>query len=356
MANQVLYGFYDLESVFEERVNEVGVDTVATAITAAVTEHNRQMDALMSLFAERTTDFKVRFQTPTAARLQPLDQDGRARPIQPAGFYDIAFPIHHAGIAWGNNRIARAKMTVADANRITATMISADMRWVRDHMLAALFTNAAWTFADPEHGNLSIQGLANSDSVQYLVQTGSDAGATDTHYLAQANAIDNSNDPFPTIHSELTEHPENMGEVIAVIPTNLKATTEALSGFYPLGDPNVRLGGNQAELVGSLNVNVPGSIIGYHDSGVWISEWRSMPASYMLAVSESGPRPLAMREHAESELQGFSQVATREDHPFWESHFERLAGFGGQNRVGALVYRVGNGSYAIPTGYTSPMA
>jgi hypothetical protein len=351
-----LYGFIDLQHLFDQRVSDAGVDTVATAITQSVEEHNRQMNALMSLFATPTTEYKIRFQTPTVARLQPIEQDGRARPIQPAGFYDVAYPVFHAGVAWGANRVTRAKMTVADANRITSTLISADMRWVRDHMLSALFANTSWNFADPEHGTLAIQGLANGDAVQYLVQLGADAGATDTHYLAQANAIDNSNDPFPAIHTELTEHPENGGDVVAIIPTNLKAAVQGLAGFYPLSDANIRMGANQSELVGSLGVSVPGEIIGYHDSGVWISEWRSMVSSYILATVTDGPRPLAMREHAESELRGFAQVATRDDHPFWESHWERLAGFGAQNRVGAVVQRIGNGSYAVPTGYAAPLA
>lgn len=356
MPNEVLYGFSDLQHRFDERVNEVGVDTVATAITETVAEHNRQMDTLMQMFATTTTDYKVRFQTPTVARLQPLEQDGRARPIQPAGFYDIAFPVFQAGVAWGNNRIARAKMTVADANRITSTLLSADMRWLRDHMLAALFANSSWAFPDPEHGDLTVEGLANGDTVQYLVQTGADTGATDNHYLAQSAAIDDSNDPFPAIHTELTEHPENSGDVVALIPTNLKASVEALAAFFPISDPNIRLGSGQSELVGGLGMSVPGEIIGYHDSGVWIVEWRSMVSSYIIASVTGGPRPLALREHSEAELRGFAQVAVREDHPFWESHWERLGGFGGQNRVGAVVQRIGNASYAVPSGYSAPLA
>lgn len=355
MPNQVLYGFLDLQHLFDQRITDRNVPEVATAITQSVEEHNRQMNALVGLFADRTTDFKRRFQTPVAARLQPLEQDGRARPIQPAGFYDIAFPLHQAGLAWGVNRITRVKMTIEDANRITATMLSADMRWMRDHLLAAMFVNSPWTHTDPEHGALTIEGLANGDSVRYLVQTGADQGATDNHYLAQANAIDNSNDPFPAIHEELTEHPENEGNVVAVIPTNLKASVEALNGFMPFTDPNIRLGSAQSELIGNPDITVPGEMIGYHDSGVWISEWRGMVSNYIFATMTGGPRPLAMREQPESELQGFAQVATREDHPFWESHWERIAGFGGQNRVGAVVMRIGNGSYAVPSGYASPM-
>lgn len=355
MANQIIYGFHNLKDLAGKRVTEVGVSVVDQAIQQALTEHNRQMDAATGLFIRKTTDFKIKYKSNSKQRLQPLDDAGRARPIQVAGMYEIALPILKAGTAWGADRISRAKMTVQDANDITSDLLMADLRWNRDHIFAALFTNVTWAFPDDEHGSLTIQPLANGDTVTYQIQTGADVGAVDTHHLAQANAIDSSNDPFPTIYTELTEHPENMGEVVATIPTNLRSAVEALPGFYPIGDRRIRPGANQAELVGTLSVNVPGKIIGYHDSGVWISEWMSQPSSYIVAVTTEGERPIAMREHPEAELQGFKQVAIREDHPFWESQWERYAGFGAWNRVGAVVMRIGNGSYAIPSGYTSPM-
>lgn len=356
MANQVAYGFMNLLDLFTRRVTTVGVDVVSAAIDQSVAEHNRQLNALIGLLALSTTQFKVRYNTPTVARLQPLDDNGRARPIKPAGYYDVAFPLQQGGAAWGQNYRTRAKMTVEEANDATNTLISADVRWMRDHIMAALFANAQWTFVDDLHGSLTIEGLANSDTVTYLVETGADAGETDTHYLAQAAAIDDSNDPYDDIYTELMEHPENGGDVVALIPTNLKATTKALTSFLPVSDPNIRLGVGQNELVGDLGVSIPGEIFGYHDAGVWLTEWKTLPSNYIVAVTTDGERPLAMREEPEAELQGFQQVARRDDHPFYESQWLRIAGFGAYNRVGAVVYRVGNASYAVPTGYSSPMA
>ena len=76
----------------------------------------------------------------------------------------------------------------------------------------------------------------------------------------------------------------------------------------------------------------------------------------MIATMTGGPRPLLMREEMEASLRGFNRVAERNDHPFYESQYLRIAGFGANNRVGALVQRIGNGSYAIPTNYPSPLA
>ena len=352
----ILYGFTNLKDVFSQRVDDVGVAVVNDAIDATIAEHNRQLAALVGLFATPTTEYKMRYRTPVAARLQPLDENGRARPIKLAGYYDVAFPLQEAGTAWGQTYKASKKMTVQEANDILNTLLTADKRWMRDHILAALFTNASWTFADDQHGDLTVKGLANSDTDTYLVQTGADAGATDTHYLAQANAIDNSNDPFPTIYDELTEHPENTGEVVVLIPSNVKTAVQALSGFYPNTDPNLNAGMASTTLRGSLGTPLPGTLLGYHEARVWIAEWKSLPSGYMIATMTGGPRSLLMREEMEASLRGFNRVADRNDHPFYESQYLRIAGFGANNRVGALVQRIGNGSYAIPTNYTSPMA
>jgi hypothetical protein len=358
MANQLLYGFIQLKDLAARRVTEIGVQVVNDAINQAVAEHNRQIQAIIALFAVRTTEFKEKFNTPTAARLQPLDENGRARPIKPFGQYGVSYPLQDGGTAWGATYKAREKMTVQEANDITAALTSADVRWLRDHILAALFTNVSWTFNDPIHDALTVQGLANNDAVQYLVQAGADTGATDNHYLAQAAAIADATNPFPVIYQELKEHPENDGEFVVFIPTNLKTSVTGLANFYPVQDPNIREGVGVSVLSGTLGIPLPsgpGSLLGYVD-GCWIVEWKSLPDNYMVGITVGGERPLKMREDDVASLQGFRKVAERNDHPFYESQYLRTAGFGAFNRVGAVVMRIGSGSYAIPTNYTSPMA
>jgi hypothetical protein len=234
-------------------------------------------------------------------------------------------------------------------------MLEGDFRWMRDHVLAALLSPAAWTFNDPLYGDLEIQPLANGDSVTYQVTAGGDAAATDNHFLAQASAISDTDDPFPVIYDELREHPENTGEILALIPTNVKTAVEGLDAFRPARDPNLQPSSTIDVLVGDLGVQVPGRIIGYHTARVWIAEWPSLPSNYLVALATGGPRPLRMREDPEPELQGFNLVARRDDHPFYESQYVRRAGFGAWNRVGALAYRIGNASYAAPAGYTAPV-
>jgi hypothetical protein len=354
MANQILYGFHNLKDLASQRVTTVGVEVINSAIDAAVEEHNRQIAALTNFFAQPTQAYTARFRSVTAARLQPLDENGRARPIKPTGYYDVAFPINMGGSAWGADYVTSIKMTVQEVNNSIATMFMADARWVRDHILSALFASATYTFNDPLYGALTIQPLANGDTVTYQVMNGGDVGATETHQFATASAIADAANPFPGIYSELSEHPENGGEVVAFVPSNLVAAIEALATFVPVNDPNITEGTNTTRLTGSLGGSLPGTLRGYVDK-VWIVEWRALPDNYVIATTTDGDRPLAMREDAEPELRGFKQVATRDDHPFYERQYLRRIGFGAWNRVGALVYRFGNGTYAVPANLTPPI-
>lgn len=352
----VLYGFHNLQDLASARVSGTNAEAVNDAINDAVAEHNRQLDALMALFVDPTTLYTERYAQTSAASLQPLDDNGRALPIKPSGYYDVAYPIQQGGSAWGANYVTRAKMTVRDAERITGMMLQADARWMRDRILASLFATSTWSFPDPLYGSLTVQPLANGDSVTYGVATGGDVSATDTHQLGQANAIGaGADNPYPTIYTELMEHPENSGDVIAFIPSGLKTATEALTTFYPVADANIELGSGSGRLIGNLGVETPGKLIGYEDSGVWVVEWKALPANYIVAVATGGDRPLAMRQDPEPELQGFKRVADRDDHPFYESQWLRRAGFGGRNRVGAVVMEVSDASYDVPTGYSVPL-
>lgn len=351
----LLYGFETLNDALDRRVTEVGVGVVDVAIRRSMEEHERQLNAMMGLFAKPLTEFKVTYRTPATARLQPLDELGRARPISTRGSYDVSFPIQSGGAAWGATRVAREKMTVKEANDAAVALVSADMRWVRDHALASLFANTAWSFEDDLHGTLSIKGLANGDTDEYMVQIGADSGGTDDHYKAQLAPISDAANPFAEDLEELLEHPENSGEVIAFVSPDLKTNIESLTSFLPVADPNVSVSNLRDQLTGNLGISLPGRLIGYVDR-VWIAEWKALPAATSLMVSTNGEPPLGMREHPEPSLRGFTRAGERADHPFYESQWERHCGFGAWNRVGAVARRYGMSAYAVPQYYNTPMA
>ena len=350
----VLLGLLTEEDIAAQRVTTVGVRQVLDAVTQSVAEHNRQLNALMALFARRITDAQTRYETAGATRSQPLDANGRARPIKPSGYYTVGFPLQGSGNAWGRNYRTSIKMTVGEVARVVATILDGDSRWMRDHVLAALFyenSTTPWTFADPVYGDLSVYGLANGDTTTYQILSGADSAATDDH-VKGATAVTEA--VFQDIHDELVEHPENGREVVALIPTASRATVEALTNFYPLADMNLRSGVGVTELTRTPTAATPGELIGYI-AGVFVYVWSGMPSDYIIGTTVGGAPPLAMRQHPNALLQGFREVDQRRDYPWYERQYLRAAGFGAWNRVGAIVYRTDSASYAIPTGYSSPM-
>lgn len=353
MANNTLaYGFTGKEHLLGKRLSEVGTATVWDMVRESVGEYNRQLNSLMAGLAFPTILHKERFRLPTAGTLQPLDEYGNPRPEQLGSYFDVAYPIQGGGTAFGTNRVTSELLTVEEVNGMAIERIQRDADWMRRHMLAALFTNTTWAYDDEEFGSLTIQCLANSDTVAYNFTGGS--VATDTHYLAQASAIDDSNNPYDDIYTELMEHPSNSGPVVAYIPTNLVATTKALTAFTDVGDPDLRYGTATTQIAAPFARRFGDEVLGKVDN-VWVVEWRALPSSYIVAHAEGGGAPLGMRQYPAAALQGLFTENHSPDGNLRESRFIRYAGFGVRNRVSALVYRIGNGSYAIPTGYTAPL-
>ena len=356
----VAYGFTGLEDLFNQRVQTVGPARVYDAVQQSAAEYTRVVNALLAEFAERTIDAQIQVELPGDGSLQPLDADGNPLPVAPSGKYTVAFPIQGAGTAWGTNRVSRALITVEESNRFTLDALQKDADWNTRHLLAALLDNVAYTFEDKAGANgskglgtITVQPLANGDSVVYN-RKGGVAPATDTHYLAQAAAIADATNPYETIETELLEHPSNTGRILCYIPTALKATTIALSTFKSVADPNVAY--TTTELATNVPQVGPGEeVLGYIEgTKCWIVLWSALPSDIIIAKME-GKAVLKMREYPVPELQGFFPESHNVDGNHFVNRLLRFAGYGVQDRVGALVYRIGNAAYAIPTGYDAPL-
>lgn len=356
------FGLLRTQDLYAQRVTTVGVQRVYDAVRSHAAEYTRVVMGMMAELAERTELAQEQIELPGDGTLQPLDEDGNPLPVQPSGSYQVAYPIQGAGTAWGTNRISRELMTVEEAERFTIDAERRDADWVIRHMLAGIFDNTTWTYNDKVGangakglGNITIQPLANADSVTY-VRKGITAPATDDHYLAQAAAIADATNPFPTIESELMEHPSNgNGRILVYIPTNLKDTVMALTSFVGVSDPNV--GNLQTEV--ATNVPNPGfgdEVLGYiKGTRCWIILWGFLPSSYMFAKVE-GKAVLKMREYPAAALKGFFPENANVDGNHLITRMLRYAGFGVADRVAALVYRIGDAAYAIPSGYDAPLA
>lgn len=364
MANLVNYGFLSLEDLYAQRVNTVGIERVFQAVQESLDEYNRVVNAMQSGWVERTTMVQEYIELPGGGTLQPLTPDGNPLPTVPSGQYTVGYPIHGAGTAWGTNRITREMLTVQEADRFTDDAFMKDADWRRRHMLAAILDNVTWTFTDKYGdgntgtkglGAISILPLANNDSVVYMRRGGD--SSTDNHYHAQAAAIADATNPYTLARAELIEHPTNTGPFVAYVPTALTATTAALAEFEEVNDPDI-------DYLNSDNLpSAPASILGPGDeilgklksSNVWIVEWGLLPSDIIVTVATGAGPFIKQRELAAPALQGLFTEGFDVDGNHSGQRFLRWAGYGVANRVAAVVSRVGNGTYAVPTGYDAPL-
>lgn len=357
-ANSLAYGFVQYRHLGAERVTSVGMGKIYEAVRQSAAEHTRMVNELLSSLVARTTEFKQRIYAPGSGTLQRIGALGNPIPTRSTGYYDVAYPIYGGGTAFGVDRVSKELMTVDEANRETLACLGRDADWLKRHIIAALFDNSTATYSDPEHGALTLQPLAiTSDSVTYLRNGGT--LATDEHYFAQASSIDDSNNPFDDIYTELTEHPGNGTTVVCYVPTNLKASIEALTNFIEVTDPDILVGMASDRIQASAGALA--NIRGFGDEVLgkvnkcWIVEWKALPDSYFLAHAVDAGPVLAMREYPSAALQGFFTENHSPDGNLQETRMIRYAGFAVRNRVAAVCARIGNGTYATPSGYSTPL-
>jgi hypothetical protein len=348
----------------DELATNVDRDALLDAQQTTLQIHNQEIDGVIGLFADPVTKSQTSVKLGTTGRHQPLDEFGRPKPTKPAGNYFVGFPLVKAGSAEGFNFWAENQMTVRDFADSYNQMLTNDVTWVRDQLLAALFYNGAgYTFSDVRNGeSVTVYGLANGDANVYDKVSGA---AIDDHYLVQANAIGaGADNPYPTIQTELTEHASNGTRVVAFIAPAQQAATELLAGFAPVLRQRVEptLAAGSADtfplFAPSIGIDLPPSMvhIGTHGN-IDIVVWQNMPSGYGIALAiDAQEKPLGVRQYPQAALRGLvNQGEPMSQFPYRQNNYVRALGFGGKNRIAAVAFRVGNGTYAAPTGYTAPL-
>jgi hypothetical protein len=355
-----IFGALGLADTERVMLSSLGQRVVFDAVNQVLGDHNADLQAALSVFvAETTSDYKLRYKLPGGGRLQRVGPSGQPGAVKAYGGWDVAMPLEDFGAALAHDRVGFAYMTAQELNRHLDTIMAQDRNTVRFELLKALFNSAQDTFVDPLWGSLSIEPLANGDSVVYPPVLGAESEATDTHYLesnyAAAN-ISDTNNPFVTIRDELEEHfgAQTGNSNIAVFINNAqRAKCEALTDFDEVSDRFVQPGQDTDRVTG-LPSALPGRVLG-RCSGCWVVEWRWIPANYMLGIHLDAPAPLMQRvDPADTGLpRGLALVAREEDNPFVSSIYSHRFGFGCGNRLNGVAFELGvGGSYTVPTAYS----
>lgn len=355
-----IFGILGLQDSDASYVKTIGQTVVYDAYQQLLGNHNEDIAQALGVFVEGVTEgYSMRYKLPGGGYMQEANRQGTIGAVKAVGSWDVAFPIRDFRDALGEDDISLAYMTMQELDRHIDTITIRDLNTRRRQILKALLDNTAQTWLDPIHGSLTIQALANGDTVVYPPVLGSDTEATDNHYLESgylSAAISDTNNPLVTIRGELEEHfgVSSGGEnLVAFINNAETGVIEALTDFDPVNDRFTQPGANTAELVG-LPANLPGRVIG-RSNGVWVVEWRWMPANYIFGLHLDAPKPLMMRvDPAATGLgQGLQLVSYNSEFPLDHATYRNRYGFGVANRLNGVVMELGNGGgYTVPTGYS----
>ena len=355
-----IFGALGLPDTDYSYINTLGQEVVYDATQQVLGDHNADIEASMAVFVEKATwNHVMRYKLPGSGELERVGREGRANAIKASGSWDVAFTLEEFGARISRDRVTLAYMNLQEYDRHLKTVMKQDQNVVRKEMLRALFNNAARTFHDELWGDLTVQPLANGDSVKYPPVVGSLDDATAQNYLASGYAsasINDTNNPIPTIVSTLEQHfgTPTGGSNIAVFCNNAETSRlQALANFDPVPNRFVSYG-DDVSLVdfGKFPVGLPGRVLGETDAAL-ICEWRWIPSGYLLAVHLDAEKPLMRRTDppAVGLPDGLALVSQDTTHPFNNADWSHRFGFGCANRLNGVVMQLTTGSYTVPSLY-----
>lgn len=357
-----IFGALNLNDNDRSFVNVIGQRLVFDAVQDVLTRFNEDLRQAYSIFVEETTeDFKRRYLLPGGGYLQRRGGSAQSAAVKGAGKWDIALPLEDFGAQVAENDIAIAYMNMQQLNRHLDTVTMQSINTMRREILKAVFNNTVFSFNDPINGTLAVQPLANGDSVTFPPKIGNDSEATENHYFGLnyvSASISDTNNPYITIRDHLEEHfgaATGYENIVVFINNAETAKTQALAAFDEVPDRFLIPSINRDVPTG-LPVNLPGRVLG-RCSGVWVVEWRFVPAGYMFGtyVEDGVPKPLIQRvDPADTGLPtGLTLVGSENDTPFIDAHYRHRYGFGAGNRLnGVCAQLVASTSYTIPTALT----
>lgn len=342
-------------------VNNVGQALVYEEAKKYLAWHSADLEKQRAVFVQGVTDkYLIKYKLPGGGRLQRRGGQAVSGAVKPSGSWDVGFPLEDFGAQYALTDVDMAYMTIAQLELAVDNIRIQDMNTVRYEVLRALLNNTARSYVDetiPDAATVTVKPLANNDTDVYPTVIGSETETTENHYLTSGFVgadIDDTNNPFKIARDELEEHfgtPTGYGNIAVFTNGDFNDEIEALSNFKEVEDIHIRSGQDV-----SVPVNlplVPGRILG-RCGGVWVVQWKYVPATYMLAVDLGAGAPLMeRRDPAFTGLGTGLQLVSKDKHaPFESAHYRHRVGFGVANRLnGVALELTADASYDIPADY-----
>jgi hypothetical protein len=339
-----------------------GQRVVYDASADLLSYYSKDVAASTSLFVEEETELhSERYKLPGNGYLQRRGRNGDFAAVKAGGSWDVSYPLEDKGASLGHDDVTFAYMTLKEYERYLDTIMIQHANSHRLDMLRALFNNLARPFYDEIWPNLTVQPLANGDSVSYPPVIGSTADATQNYYLATnylPSAISEINNPISAGVQVLQTRfgTPTGGSNIATFynqaqDSAFKGLTEFVPVQYHLTHPGVNTATVDLPGVDPRMMNGTWEVTGNCNGSV-MAKWAFIPANYMLQIHLRAAPPLKRRvDPAKVGIaRGLHLWADDLDMPFRKVAWRDRYGYGVGNRLSAVLTYIGTGTtYVIPS-------
>ena len=169
-------GVNDYEYVFNATQ---GQRAIYDLIVAYVAQIQSDLAGQARLFIEETTEnFKERYKLPGGGRMQKFGRGVVPGVVKRYGGWDVGYKLEDFAAGMAIDDVSRAYMTAEELQRHIDTVITQNINSERFEILYHLFNNNQKTFADEDWGSITVEPLANGDTVTYPPVLGSESVAT----------------------------------------------------------------------------------------------------------------------------------------------------------------------------------
>jgi hypothetical protein len=169
----------DTDRVFQATV---GQEVIYSEVQRYLDRFNQDMQDAMAIFVEgTTTNYTERYKLPGSGYLQRRGIAARTGEVKANAGWDVSFPLEDFGASFAADDVTMAYMTVGDLDRHIQTVVNQDRNTRRQEILYALLHGTTRSFVDPLWGTLTVQPVANGDSVLYPPVLGVQTEATESH-------------------------------------------------------------------------------------------------------------------------------------------------------------------------------
>jgi hypothetical protein len=332
-------------------VAQFGMDRAFDAIETALEAHNEQVDEMLKLLAEPSTDQLRAYGGPDSMAMEELDEFGTPQAQKVTAGVNVGFPCkrYGAGLQW-TRLWFRNKMASELAAQVTGLM-DADFKLIQRELKKSLFLSANYTFIDrlhPKKLSLPVKRLVNADSqaIPLAPDGTSFTASTHTHYLGYGSSSYAAADLTAGI-ATVNEHFLS-GEVMVLINVAQEIATRAFTGFTALLPGSIIPSVNSNQVRGTLDVyNTTNRWIGdFNGSPVWVKPW--IPSGYVLFL-HIGAEDKVLVNRTIQEGSGLELMYELDEYPLYSKSMDREIGFGVWNRVGAAVLDIAHSTYNDPT-------